>query len=400
MRKFNYKAKNKATGKMISGVVQADTEGAAGRLLIEQGLIPEKIVAEDENSFIYKLKNRVTTKDRIVFTRQFATLLGAGLPLASCLKTLSEQTGSAGMRKIVEEIRSNVEAGKSLSESLKAYPNVFNTVYLSLVSAGEMSGTLDIALAELATQDEKDAAMISQIKSSLIYPAILLAVIIGVVIFMIFNVVPEVENLYESMDKELPGITVFLVAFMNSIINGWWAYLVVIAGIVLILRAFMLSTTGKKFFALVKLNIPAFGGLFKRLYMMRFCKTMKLLLETGVSMLDSLKISANATANLVVEEVIMKARDGVRSGKPLSKMLEDQDYILPLVPQMLGIGEESGKVDEMLGRAAKVYEDELDIKIKNISTLIEPVLLIVMAGLVGVVLAGTLMPIYSLVSSI
>ena len=134
--------------------------------------------------------------------------------------------------------------------------------------------------------------------------------------------------------------------------------------------------------------------------MMRFCKTMKLLLETGVSMLDSLKISATATANIAVEEVIMKARDGVRAGKPLSKMLEEQDYILPLVPQMLSIGEESGKVDEMLGRAAKVYEDELDTKIKNISTLIEPILLLIMAGLVGVVLAGTLMPIYSLVSSI
>lgn len=400
MKKFNYKARDKATNKVVRGVVQADTENGAGRLLIEQGLIPQDIKMENENSFLYKMKNKVTAKDRIVFTRQFATLLGAGLPLASCLRTLEEQTSSPGMKKIIEEIRASVESGKSLSESLKAFPKVFNVVYMSLVSAGEMSGTLDVALGELATQDEKDAAMMGKIKSALIYPAILLAVIVGVVIFMIFNVVPEVESLYVSMDEELPGITVFLVGVMNSIINGWWIYIIIAIGIILIFRAFAQSKTGKKFFAMLRCRMPMFGNLFKSLYMMRFCKTMKILLQTGVAMLDSLQISASATANAAVEEIILAARDEVKSGKPLSKALEGKDYILPLVPQMISIGEESGKIDEMLGRAANVYEEELDTKINNISTLIEPILLLIMAGLVGVVLAGTLLPIYSLISSI
>lgn len=400
MKKFSYKAKDKKTGDIIRGTVQAETENAAGKLLVEQGLIPEKLTEENKNSIFFKLKNQVKSKDRIVFTRQFATLIGAGLPLAGCLRTLVEQTDAPAMKAVASDILTNVEAGKSLSESLKMHPEVFNNVYLSLVAAGEVSGTLDSSLAQLATQDEKDAAMISAIKSALIYPAILLVVIIFVVFFMIFSVVPEVQNLYASMDEELPALTVFFVALVESLTTTWFVYIIVAVMLVVAFMQFKKTRTGEMLFAKLKLNIPMFKGLFQRLYMTRFAKTMQVLLQTGVSMLDSMNIASKATANLAVEEVIMKARDKVKSGKPLSESLSKQPYILPLVPQMASIGEESGKIDEMLGRAGQIYENELDEKIKNISTLIEPILLLIMAGMVGLVLAGTLLPIYSLVSSI
>lgn len=400
MKKYNYKARDKKTGEILKGVVQADSENAAGRLLLEQGYSPLKVEEEDTNSIWFKIKNRVGAKDRIVFTRQFATLLSAGLPLANCLKTLAEQTESSGMKKVIIDVLANVEAGKSLSEALKLHPEVFNEVYMSLVAAGEVSGTLDTALAQLATQDEKDADMMSAIKGALIYPAILLVVILAVLIYMITSVVPEVENLYGSMNKELPALTTVLVAFTHSLQTKWWLYIVIIAGLVLLIRVFVQSRAGKRFSAKFKLNMPLFKGLFQRLYMTRFAKTMKLLLETGVSMLDSLDIAGKAVANIAVESVIRKARDNVKSGKPLSKSLEKQPYILNLVPQMISIGEESGRIDEMLGRSAAIYEKELDSMIQNISTLIEPILLIVMGLMVGVVLAGTLLPIYSLVSEI
>ena len=217
---------------------------------------------------------------------------------------------------------------------------------------------------------------------------------------MMVQVVPQVVDLYDSMDETLPVLTQGLVSLMDFMMATWPALLAVLIVAILILSQYRKSAGGKRFFSLIKLNVPIFKGLFQRLYMTRFARTMEMLLGTGVAMLDAIKISARATSNSAVEEVLMKAADKVKAGKPLSEALKNKDYILPLVPQMASIGEESGKIDEMLGRAATVYENELDEKIKNISTLIEPVLMVVMALLIGVVLLGTLMPIYSLVSSI
>lgn len=400
MKRFTYKAKEIKTGKIIKGVIQADSERAAGKLLIEQGYTPENIVEEEKDGVVGKLRSKVSSKDRIVFTRQFATLIGAGLPLSDSLRTMVEQTQSKAMKAVVEDILANIEGGKSLTDSMGAHPEVFNGVYLALVAAGETSGTLDVALERLATQDEKDEAMLSSIRSAMVYPAILFAVIIAVLVFMITQVVPQVVDLYDSMGETLPVMTSVLVGIMGFLMASWPVLLVVAILFVVFIVQYRKTPGGKKVFSTIKLNVPIFKGLFQRLYMTRFARTMEMLLSTGVSMLDSMRISAKATANVVVEDIILNAADKVKSGKALSVALKDKDYILPLVPQMASIGEESGKVDELLGRAATVYENELDEKIKNISTLIEPILLVVMAALVGVVLMGTLMPIYSLVSSI
>lgn len=400
MKRFSYKAKEISSGKIVKGVIQADSERAAGKLLIEQGYTPENIVEEGQAGVFSKVASKIRNKDRIVFTRQFATLIGAGLPLSNSLSTLAEQTESKPMKAVIEDILANVEGGKSLSDALRLHPEVFNDVYLSLVAAGETSGMLDVALERLATQDEKDGAMLSSIRGAMIYPAILLVVIVAVLIFMLTQVVPQVVDLYDSMDETLPIVTQVLVGIMNFFAFTWPLFLFLAVLFVVFIAQYRKSAGGKRFFSTLKINMPIFKGLFQRLYMTRFARTMEMLLGTGVAMLDAMKISAMATSNTVVEDIIMQAADKVRSGKPLSVALKDKDYILPLVPQMLSIGEQSGKIDEMLGRAATVYENELDEKIKNISTLIEPILLVVMAGLVGIVLMGTLMPIYSLVSAI
>lgn len=400
MQRFAYRAIDKKTGKKKKGNIQAENERVAGKILLEQGFIPDKIVPEDKNGLLARLTNKVQVQDRIVFTRQFATLIGAGLPLSASLKTAAEQATSKPMKAVIEDILSSVEAGKTLSESMQKHPEVFNDVYLSLVSAGEMSGTLDQALEELAAQDEKDAAMISKIRGAMVYPAIILVVIIAVLIFMMFAVVPEVEKLYLDMDEELPGLTKGLVGLTNFMVNFWWLMLIIVVAAVIFLVRFMRTDSGKMVWANIKLNVPIFKGLFQRLYMTRFARTMKMLLMTGVSMLDAMHISGKATANVVMEKEILKASEKVRAGKPLSEALNKRNYILPLVPQMASIGEQSGKIDEMLGRAAQVYESELDEKIANISTMIEPILMVIMAGLIGVVVAGTLLPIYSLVSAI
>ncbi|MBR3248525.1 type II secretion system F family protein [Candidatus Saccharibacteria bacterium] len=399
MRRFNYKAKEKETGKTIKGSISAETEQIAGHLLIEQGYIPESVV--EEGNGLFGKKGHVTSKDRVMFTRQLATLIGAGLPLAASLRTVAEQTQAKAMKTIIEEILGKVESGKSLFEAFSEYPDVFNGVYLALIKAGETSGTLDLALKRLADQEEKDAAMMSKIKGALVYPAIILVVIIAVLAFMMIMVVPQVQGLYEDMGETLPALTQVLVDISSFFGNFWWLVILIVAGIIIgCWYAVKKTPAGRKVADTFKLNVPLFGGLFRKLYVSRFARTAEMMLATGVPMLDSVKIAISSVTNTVVEEEYSKSLEIIKGGKPLSEALKDREYMLPLVPQMASIGEESGKIDEMLGKAAQVYENELDEQINNISTMIEPILMVIMAGLIGVVVGGTLLPIYSLVNSV
>lgn len=399
MKRFKYKAKEKSTGKIVKGSIQAEDEHTAGRLLTEQDYIPMSVVEEGKG--LFGRQGRVTTKDRIMFTRQLATLIGAGLPLATSLRTVNEQTQSKPMKQVGEEILTSVESGKSLYDSFATHPEIFNGVYLALIQAGEASGTLDMALRRLADQEEKDAAMLSKIKGALVYPGIILVVIIAVLAFMMIMVVPQVKGLYEDMGKELPGLTQILVNVSDFFGTFWWLVLLVIAGIGGGTYYFVKKTpVGRKVMDGFKINVPVFGGLFRKLYVSRFARTAEMLLATGVPMLDSISIAIKATSNAVVEDEFNKSLDIIRGGKALSEALKDREYMLPLVPQMASIGEQSGKIDEMLGKAAGVYENELDEQINGISTMIEPILMVIMAGLIGVVVGGTLLPIYSLVNSV
>ena len=399
MRRFKYRAKDKSTGKVVKGDIQAEDERAAGHLLIEQGYIPQSLV--EEGTGLLGNTDRVTNKDRITFTRQLATLIGAGLPLATSLRTVIEQTQARGMKKIAEEILINVESGKSLHESFALHPEVFNGVYLALIKAGEASGTLDLALKRLAEQEEKDAAMLSKIRGAMVYPGIILVVVLGVLAFMMTTVVPQVRQLYDDMGETIPGITQVLVDISDFFGNFWWLVLIILAGVVAgCIYAVKRTPAGRKVMDSIKIHVPIFGGLFRKLYVSRFARTAEMMLATGVPMLDSVAIAIDATNNVVVEEEYRKVLEPIKGGKTLSGALKDREYMLPLVPQMASIGEESGKIDEMLGKAAQVYENELDTQINNISTMVEPILMVIMAGLIGVVIAGTLLPIYSLVSNV
>ncbi|MBR0403346.1 type II secretion system F family protein [Candidatus Saccharibacteria bacterium] len=397
MKTFLYKARDGKTGKIVKGSLKAETERSAGKLLIEQGYTPQTIKEEEEGTFT---KQKVSSKDRVVFTRQFATLIGAGLPLSASLQTVANQTESKPMRRVIEDVLVQVEGGKSLYDAFSEHKDVFNNVYLSLIQAGEASGTLDESLKRLASQEEKDQAMISKIRGALTYPAIVLLVIIVVVVFMMVVVVPQVQNLYSDLGKELPFITAVLVAVANFIISYWYIVLLIGAAIIGGLVAFSKTDTGRGFFDVFKLNVPLFKGLFLRLYNARFARTAQILLATGVPMLDTLDIAGAAINNKVVEDQIKIAATKVKSGKPLSEGLSDRDYIMPLVPQMASIGEQSGKIDEMLGKAAQVYEDELDERIATLSTAIEPILMVVLAIVVGGMVAAILFPIYSLVNDV
>lgn len=401
MKKYDYEARDSASNKIVKSVVQADSENAAAKLLTAQGFVPLKIeLQDDKTNFFARFSGRITTKDRVVFTRQLATLIGAGLPLAQSLRTVQEQTTNKRMQEIVQEIISDVEGGKSLSDSFAKHPEAFNKVYVALVSAGETSGTMDDSLKRLAAQQEKDAAMMSKIRGAMMYPSIVLVVIILVIGFMLFTVVPQVEGLYRDLNKGLPFVTLAMIKVANFFSSLWW--LVILAMIIggYFLAQYLKTEQGIRTKDIFKLNVPLFKGMFRKMYMARFARTGQVLLSTGVPMLDMLRITSDAVNNVIISESILRASDKVKGGKALSASLSNEDYFLAMVPQMIKIGEQSGKIDEMMGKTAQVYEDELDEEIRALSTAIEPVLMVFLAIVAGTMVAAILLPIYSLVGNI
>lgn len=401
MKKYNYEAKDSASGKIVKSSIQAESESAAAKLLSAQGFVPLSIDVEDErDSFFKRFSGRISVKDKIVFTRQLATLIGAGLPLAQGMRTVLEQTQNKKMQLIVQEIVADIEGGKQLSASFAKHPEVFDNVFIALVAAGEVSGTLDDSLRRIAAQQEKDAAMMSKIKGALTYPAIVLFVIGGVVAFMLVAVVPHVKNLYKDLRKELPFLTQMMVSIADFFINFWWLILLLMGIGGYFFMQYLKTDNGIRMKDTFKLNVPLFKGMFRKLYMARFTRTGQTLLGTGVAMLDMLRIASESVNNTIISQEIDRAAEKVKGGKALSVALKNEEYILMMVPQMIKIGEQSGKIDEMMGKCAQIYEDELDEEIRTISTAIEPILMVVLAIVAGGMVGAILFPIYSLVNTV
>lgn len=400
MLEFDYVAKEQVSNKQVHSTVKAESEKAAARLLLEQGYTPLKITEKNESKNILSaLQNRVSTKDRVVFTRQLATLINAGLPLAQSLHTVRDQTPNKKLKSIVQDVLTSIEGGSTLSSAFGKHPGVFNDVFIALVSAGEASGTLDQALERIADQQEKDAEIMSKVKGAMVYPLIVSVVMVGVIIFMLVTVVPQVGKLYKDLKQELPILTKLMVETANFVQRFWYIVLIALGIGIYLLYQWSKTTEGRRTVDNIKLNIPMFGGLFRKLYMARFARTSETLMSSGVPMLETLSIDQRAVNNVHVSEAIGRAAEKVKGGKALSDSLRGEQYVLPLVPQMINIGEQSGGIDKMLAKAATFYENELDQTIKAISTMIEPILMVMLAGVAAIMIGAVLFPIYNLVGS-
>ena len=400
MLTFAYSARDMATNKVVKSTVQAESEAAAGKLLMSRDLMPLEIHPDSESTNIFsKLKNRVSTKDRVIFTRQLATLINAGLPLAQSLHTVQEQTENKKLKAAVQAIISSIEGGSSLSKAFAKHDKLFDELFIALVSAGEASGTLDKALERIADQQEKDAEIANKIRGALVYPAIVLFVIVAVVVFMLTTVVPQIEQLYDSLGQSLPILTAVMVWAANILINFWWLILAIIGVGIYFFKRYLDTDDGTRKLDLFKLNVPLFSDLFRKLYMARFARTGETLLKSGVPMVQMMHITSKAIGNVVVAEEIMRASEKVKSGKSLSSSIKNEEYVLSLVPQMISIGEQSGSIDAMMSKAADFYEKEIDNAIATISTAIEPVLMVVLAVVAGGMVGAILFPIYGLVGA-
>ena len=395
---YRYVARNPATGEKIQSEVQADNKKNASLLIQKLGYAPIEInEKETSKSGIAKFTQRVKAKDKIIFSRQLSTLINAGIPLVQSLRTVQDQTKNKSLQSIISRIVTDVESGKPLSTSLASHPSVFNTIYISLVAAGETSGTLDKSLERLSNQQEKDAEIISKVRGAMVYPVIILLVMLAVVTFMLVKVLPEVEKLYTSMKgAQLPLITRVLLAVSSVTVKYWWVVAIVVGIIILFTSKWARTLTGKKAIDSIKLKLPPTNQLMKRLYMARFSRTAHTLVASGVPLLQVLEVTARSINNVVIEQSLKSVMEKVRGGKALSDSLAADPYILDLVPKMIKIGEQSGSLEKMLDRTAEYYEKEVDNQVKTISTIVEPVMMVLLGGVALIIVAAVLLPIYGL----
>lgn len=396
MLTFVYTARDQATNRHVTSTLQAESQREAAKLLMSRNLVPLDIKLEDESSSIFNsLKNRVSTKDKVIFTRQLSTLLNAGLPLTKALHTVQEQTQNKHLKNIAQDIVSRVEGGSTLSDAFARHKE-FNELFIALVAAGEVSGTLDAALDRVANQQEKDAEIMAKIKGAMMYPIIVLIVMIGVVTFMMLTLLPQVEILYADTNQSLPFMTQLLLSVVNFIKRFWYVVIIMIAGAVFLGSKWATSGPGKVILDKLKMRAPLVGPLFMKMYMARFARTGTTLIASGVPLLQVLEITANAVNNIHIAKSIRRAAEKVKGGKSLAGTLQGDENFLDLVPNMLSIGEKSGATEKMMAKTADYFEKEVDDQIKSVSTIIEPVMMVLMGAVALVIVGAVLLPVYTL----
>jgi type IV pilus assembly protein PilC len=398
---YKYKAIDRATGNKVTAEVEAQNEKIAAKLLSDKGMSVLQIKEKSSNSNpLSKIQHRIKTKQKVIFSQQLSTMINAGLPLVQSLNTVEGQTQNPAFKEVIGAIIKDVESGSSLADAMSRHPRVFNGVFVSLVAAGEASGTLDTSLERLANQQEKDAEIMSKVRGAMLYPVIVLFVLGAVVGFMITTVLPQVQTLYDGLPgAKLPFITKMLLAVSHFVIHYWWLVLVVFVVTAVLFVRWGRTPKGRRTIDTVKLNVKPLSPLFTKLYMARFARTGSTLVASGVPMIKMLNTTADAVGNMIIADSVRKATEKVKSGKSLSESLTGEQYFLDLVPDMIRIGEQSGKLEEMLAKVADYYEKEVDNQIKSISTIIEPLLMVVVGIMALIIVAAVLLPIYSLAGS-
>lgn len=399
MATYKYTARDLTTNKKISGTVQASDEREATKLIVAKGYSPIKVSSTVTSNNPYsRWRNRISSKERVVFARQLSTLVNASLPILQSLRMVATQTTNKPFQLVINHIADDLEGGMPFSKALARYPDVFSPIFIGVVSAGEASGTLDKALERLADQQEKDADIVSKVRGAAVYPIIVLFVMLAVITFMVVKVLPQVQSLYIGLPgAKMPFITSALLSIANFVIHSWWFVLFWVAVITFFARRWSKTENGILTIDRFKMRSPVMGPLFMKLYMARFSRISSTLLASSLPLLQVLQITATAIDNRHVEASINAAAEKVRGGKSLGDTLMNDPSFLPLVPSMLKIGEQSGALETMMDKTASYFEKEVNEEVSNLSATIEPVLMIMMGGLALVVVAAILLPIYGLV---
>lgn len=395
MSRFLYRAKNDK-GEIVSGTVQAKNEFEADKILQQNKLYAVDIMPERDIALPALFLPKITLKDRALFARQLATMISAGLPLTKSLSILARQARTDRLREIYYKVYRDLEEGYSFSTSLAKHPDAFDRVFVSVAKSGESSGNLDTVLEQLAKRLESSQDFALKIKGALYYPIFVLIALIGIATYMLIAIIPKLEGVFTQAGVTLPWATSALIAISGFVTHQWWLLIIIIAIVIAAVRFWLISDAGSRTYDDAQLRIPIVKDLSQGLYMSRFARIMEMLIKSGVPILDSLKIVSDTMNNIIYEETIREIVLEVERGVPLSTPLQRSDVFPNIIGQMVAVGEQTGKLDQVLDKVATYYEEETSEHIKALSTLVEPIILIIVGAGVAFIIFAILVPIYNI----
>ncbi|MFL5303441.1 MAG: type II secretion system F family protein, partial [Anaeromyxobacteraceae bacterium] len=389
-------------GDVRSGEIEAGDEGAVRARLAQMGIEPTRVKRKprDINITIPGLGGGVTTKDILIFTRQFSVMIDAGLPLVQALEIIGTQADNPAFRKVLISVKSRVEAGSTFADGLAEHPKAFDDLFVQLVRAGEIGGILDTILQRLGAYIEKNEKLKRRVKGAMVYPAIVLFVAVGVVGALLGFVVPTFEKMFKDFGGTLPGPTQFLVNLSHGLVDNWYLFVGVPIGLFVGFRLWVRSPSGRARWDALVLRMPVFGSLVRKVAVARFTRTLGTMLSSGVPILDALEIVAKTAGNVIVEEGLLYARARISEGKNMAEPLAEIKVFPGMVVQMVAVGEQTGALDTMLNKIADFYEDEVDVAVAALTALLEPALMVMVGAMVGVVLVSMYLPIFDLAGKI
>lgn len=398
---FDYVTKD-LKGQYHKGEVEASSQVQAANLLKRNRLIIISIKPKNDlaTNFYEKYFQKVSFSEVVVVTRQLATMVSAGLILSEALDILAEQQPNKKLKKVLEGVSSDIKGGLDFATSLEKYPDVFPDIYAKLVRAGQVSGKLDVILQDLATNLEKERAFQSKIRGAMIYPAVVIVMMVGVALIMVFFIIPKLTSLYKEANIELPLPTQILLAVTGFALNYWWLMLAGLVTAVFGIRHYISTPVGRLAFDKFVLKVPIINKIINLVILTNFTRTFALLTSSGISILDAIKVVSDITGNLVYKNSLDLAYQGVERGLPLSTQLLGMPVFPKLVGQMIKTGEETGKLDDIMFKLADYFESEADNMLKNITTIIEPVVLVILGVGVAFLVMSVILPIYQLTTSI
>jgi type IV pilus assembly protein PilC len=399
---YNYYAKNEK-GQVITGSIEAPDEKTAADLLIERGLV---VISLEESrrklSFFQKplrFFTRIKAREIVIFSRQLAVMVSATLPLVQALRVLVDQTSNIDLKIIISEIADEVDGGAKLSAAFSRHPDVFNDFYINMVKSGETSGKLDEVLTYLADQQEKDYNLMSKIKGAMIYPLFIICGLGVVGSLMMIFVIPKLTKILEEAGQELPLSTKILIAVSNFFSQYWW---ILFCGLILgfvLFKLYLKTPLGRRQFDLLKLKIPIFGAFFQKVYLIRFSRGLATLLAGGISLTQALRVVSEVVGNTLYKDLILKTVKEVEDGNPIETTFSTSKIVPPMLSQMMSVGEQTGRLDEVLAKMGDFFAQEVDNMVINLMTLIEPLIMILMGLAVGLMVAAIILPMYNLATA-
>lgn len=394
MSTFQYNAKDKL-GQPVSGSLDAASEGEIAEILHKRDLIVISIQPAKQKAVKLKEK-KVKLDELVIFSRQLATMIDAGMPLVQALGILGEQIESENLKNVVISVRHDIEAGVSFCDALSKHPNIFSELFINMTRAGEISGMLDQVLDRLASYLEKTASLTRKVKSSLVYPSVVVSMAVLITAFLLLKVVPTFKEIFESLGGKLPFPTLVLIGVSNLCRKFFLALVAVLVIAGFVFKKYVNTEKGRYNFDAQKLKIPVLGVLFKKVALAKFSRTFATLMKSGVAALNALEIVAKTSGNKVVEKVILSARDSVREGEPISRPLSKSKIFPPMVCRMIAVGESTGQLEKMLSKIGDFYDEQVDAAVSGLTSMIEPLVIAFLGVVIGGIVVALFLPIFKI----